>query len=78
MKSATRLSGGFFKEHTGLAPNQYLLEVRIRKARELLTNTTLTVTAIAEETGFKSSFYFSRFFKKRAGLSPRQYREKFQ
>lgn len=67
-----------FKEHTGLSPNQYLLEMRMRKARSLLTNTTLSVRHIADETGFDSSFYFSRLFKQRAGLSPLNYRKQFQ
>ncbi|MBK1875442.1 helix-turn-helix domain-containing protein [Pelagicoccus mobilis] len=64
-----------FKQHTGLSPNQYLLELRIRKAQSLLTNTTLSVQRISEETGFESSFYFSRFFKQRMGLSPLNYRK---
>ena len=67
-----------FKEHTGLSPNQYLLEIRMRKARSLLTNTTLSVQRIAEETGFDSSFYFSRFFKQRTGLSPLNFRKAFR
>lgn len=67
-----------FKQHTGLSPNQYLLELRIRKAQSLLTNTILSVQRISEETGFDSSFYFSRFFKQRAGLSPLNYRKAFR
>jgi AraC-like DNA-binding protein len=66
-----------FKEHTGLSPNQYLLEMRMRKARNLLSNTTLSVQRIADETGFDSSFYFSRFFKQRTGLSPLKFRKAF-
>jgi len=67
-----------FKQHTGLSPNQYLLEIRIRKAQSLLTNTALSVQRISEETGFESSFYFSRFFKQRTGLSPLNYRKAFR
>jgi len=67
-----------FKDHTGLPPHQYLLELRIRKARRLLTNTTLSVEAIADELGFDSSFYFSRCFKQRTGLAPRNFRKNFR
>ena len=54
-----------FKQSTGLAPNQYLLELKIGKARNLLTNTSLQVQQIAEECGFENHFYFSRIFKQR-------------
>ena len=67
-----------FKDHTGLPPHQYLLELRIRKARSLLTNTTLSVESIADEVGFDSSFYFSRCFKQRTGLAPRNFRKSFR
>jgi len=67
-----------FKDHTGLPPHQYLLELRIRKARRLLTDTTLSVEAIADELGFDSSFYFSRCFKQRTGLAPRNFRKNFR
>jgi AraC-like DNA-binding protein len=67
-----------FKDHTGLPPHQYLLELRIRKARSLLTTTTLSVESIADEVGFDSSFYFSRCFKQRTGLAPRNFRKKFR
>jgi AraC-like DNA-binding protein len=64
-----------FKAHTSLAPNQYLLEMRLRKAQRLLINTTLPIQVIAEECGFENSFYFSRFFKQRTRLAPLHYRK---
>jgi AraC-like DNA-binding protein len=64
-----------FKAHTGLAPNQYLLEMRLRKAQRLLINTTLSIQIIAGECGFENSFYFSRFFKQRTGMAPLHYRK---
>lgn len=66
-----------FKAHTSLAPNQYLLEMRLRKAQRLLINTTLPIHVIAEECGFENSFYFSRFFKKRTRLAPLHYRKQY-
>ncbi len=63
-----------FKDHTGMAPNQYLLELRLEKASRLLRNSTLSVERIAELVGFTSVSYFSRFFKERCGMSPLHFR----
>lgn len=64
-----------FRHYTGLAPAQYLLQLRLNKARDLLTGTSLTAKEIALLTGFESQFYFSKFFRKRTGLSPIRFRE---
>jgi len=64
-----------FKEHTGLPPNQYLLEMRIQKAKGLLVNTDLKLQPIGEACGFDNVNYFSRLFKDRTGCPPRQYRK---
>jgi AraC-like DNA-binding protein len=63
-----------FKEMTGQSPNQYHLNLRLDRARDLLTSTTLTINEIAYQTGFDSIFYFSRLFKKKNGLPPKEYR----
>jgi AraC-like DNA-binding protein len=63
-----------FKKATGLSPNQYYLDIRLNKAKELLTSTSLNVNEIAYHTGFDSIFYFSKLFKKKNGLSPKDYR----
>ncbi len=62
-----------FTAHCGMAPKQYILEVRLRKAKELLTNSPFSVTAIAEECGFSSVYHFCRVFKRRVGMTPTQY-----
>lgn len=59
-----------FRQHTGMAPHQYLLQLRIEKARQLLQSTSLSVEKVAEVAGFTSASYFSRFFKERTGVSP--------
>jgi len=64
-----------FKALTGISPNQYHLELRLEKAKELLTSTNLTVNEVAYQTGFSSIFYFSRLFKNKNGLPPKAFRE---
>ena len=57
-----------------ISPGAYLLRKQLEEARRLLVETELKVYEIAELTGFSDPFYFSRFFKARAGLSPKEYR----
>jgi AraC-like DNA-binding protein len=63
-----------FKAVTGESPNQYQLNLRLEKAKELLTSTSLSVSEIAYQTGFESVFYLSRIFKSKNNVSPRAYR----
>jgi len=65
-----------FKNITGQSPNQYHLDLRVHKAKELLTSTTISISEIAFKTGFDSVFYFSKLFKKKNGVSPKNYRAK--
>ena len=54
-------------------PRQYLLELRIRKAKQLLVETPLSVSAAAEECGFSSVYHFCRAFRQRTGQTPTDY-----
>ncbi len=63
-----------FKKFTGLSPGQYLLQIRITKARDLLITTEKSVKDIAFETGFNSIYYFSRLFKEKYGKTPTELR----
>lgn len=63
-----------FRRYTGLSPAQYHIQLRINKAKELLTSTTLPVQEIAEVTGFTSPYYFSRIFKAKVGTTPTAWR----
>lgn len=62
-------------KYTNMSLHQYILFVRISKARELLENTCYSITHIANAVGFNDSAYFSRFFKKTVGVSPQAYRK---
>ncbi|MDL2217739.1 AraC family transcriptional regulator [Christensenellaceae bacterium OttesenSCG-928-M15] len=65
-----------FKKQTGVSPLQYALNLRLKKAEELLHSTSLTLAEIANHCGFEDPGYFSRAFKKKMGLPPGAYREK--
>ena len=67
-----------FKEVFGVSVSEYLLSIRINKATTLLSTTDMTVTEIAENSGFLDPNYFSIIFKKETGFSPSRYREKLQ
>lgn len=62
-----------FKVSTGKNLREYIEDQRIKKAIELLISTNLTLTEIAYECGFSSQSYFSYAFKKRMGVTPREY-----
>ncbi|KQO18314.1 AraC family transcriptional regulator [Paenibacillus sp. Leaf72] len=64
-----------FKEQMGVPPIQYIARLKIEKAKELLADSTLSVSEVAEQAGFNDLFYFSKQFKKIAGLSPTEFRK---
>lgn len=63
-----------FKEATGQSPIDYVIQLRLHRAMEMLSETMLSITEIAFEVGFKDSNYFTRQFKKMTGISPSRYR----
>jgi two-component system, response regulator YesN len=63
-----------FKQETGYTFVDYLTMLRIEKAKELLLTTDMTITQIADKTGFNNSNYFSRIFKKLVGTRAKDYR----
>jgi len=64
-----------FRKATGQTPIEYLIRLRIQRAMALLRNSTLSVTEIAFEVGFKDSNYFTRQFRRVLGQSPRSFRQ---
>ena len=63
-----------FRQYTGMAPAQYISQLRIQKAKEMLSVTTMPVKEIALELGYESIDYFSTQFKKQTGQTPTQFR----
>ena len=66
-----------FKVYCGLTPLAYRQKCRVEYAKRLLSGSTLSISAVAEACGFDDPLYFSRFFKKQTGLSPREYRDMY-
>ncbi|MCE5268818.1 MAG: AraC family transcriptional regulator [Planctomycetaceae bacterium] len=65
-----------FKSQTGLTPYQYHLQLKLRRAGEMLRTSELSVKQVAKAMNFQSPYHFSRLFKKKTGLSPSDYRER--
>lgn len=63
-----------FHERFGVTPKQYLLDLKLQKARQLLCTTDLPVSVIAGSMGFEDAMAFSKLFKKSCGCSPSDYR----
>lgn len=86
--SLEELSAGFyisksyltriFKAVTGFTVTEYQIFCRIRKAQLLLTETSLSITEIAEQTGFGNITYFERIFRRATTKTPMQYRKTAQ
>ncbi len=66
-----------FRKATGVSPQQFLIRLRIGKARELLAYTSYNISEIAALAGYENPLYFSRLFRKNTGISPTRYREMF-
>jgi AraC-like DNA-binding protein len=68
------LSGEFARAY-GLTPMEYLRERRLRRAKELLRTSSLSIKEIACLVGIGDQYYFSKVFSARNGLSPSKYRQ---
>ncbi len=66
-----------FYKHRGMSPQEYLMKLRIERAKELLSQGVLSVTEVAAAVGYSDLLGFSRIFKKHTGYSPSAYRNEF-
>ena len=63
-----------FREHRHESIHEFLLRMRMDQARQLLCDERLAIKEVSARLNFSNEFYFSRFFRKRTGMSPREYR----
>lgn len=66
-----------FKGSFGVSPARYIINLKITHAKELLMYQNYSMEHIAESVGFQSSSYFSRIFKQETGLTPLEYRSRY-
>lgn len=62
-----------FDKYYRTSPRQYVLELRLRKAKQMLSDTSFPVTEIAESCGFSSVYHFCRIFKEKVGVTPSRF-----
>ena len=64
----------YFKAMLNTTPYEYLIQYRIKKAMDLLYDSTLNITEISALVGFNNVTHFIQVFKKMFGISPKKYR----
>ncbi|MES2447534.1 MAG: helix-turn-helix domain-containing protein [Bacteroidota bacterium] len=67
-----------FKLITGITPIEYLQQTRVEAAKKLLENTNKQMTEVIYNSGYNDPKAFRKIFKKNVGMTPTQYRDKFQ
>lgn len=65
-----------FKRKIYMSPQEFLMKVRINRAKELLEQTQLPISVVAASVGYEDQLAFSRIFKKKIGESPEKYRKR--
>jgi transcriptional regulator GlxA family with amidase domain len=79
LATAARVSvthySALFRRHTGFAPIDFLIRLRVQHACRLLDTTKLPVGEIAERVGYRDPYYFTRCFRRVMGCAPRRYRK---
>lgn len=67
-----------FKEKTGMPFSEYVTRLRVQRAKQLLSATSLSVGEIGERVGYRTDKYFIKVFKEQEGISPSRYRQRLQ
>lgn len=63
------------REELGLTFSEYITAKRMQRAKELLSDASLSINEVAEQSGYNDYFYFTKVFKKYMGISPSKYRK---
>ncbi len=66
-----------FKKKMGKTISQYIVDIRVQHAKELLRDRSMKLYDVAVKTGYKDANYFTKIFKKAVGVTPSEYREKY-
>jgi len=64
-----------FKNALGKTPLDYLQEIRINTAKDLLKTSNLSISEIADKVGYQDTGYFTTLFKKKLATTPNAYRD---
>jgi len=67
-----------FVRYFNTSPKQFLIDVRLQNAKQLLTEGELEISAVSERCGFSNPYHFCRLFKAHTGMTPTQYRKENQ
>ena len=67
-----------FEKQFGISPRQYILQIRVGRAEELMRYPFFTIKDCAMQSGFSTHQYFCSVFKKTTGFTPSEYRTRFQ
>ena len=65
----------YFKKYNDAGFSEYIAQMKIARAKELMAEGNLKIYEIADRLGFESAFYFSKVFKKITGYTPRDYQQ---
>ncbi len=62
-----------FTESFNVSPRQYIIDIRINKAKQLLCDGVMKISSVSEACGFSNPYHFTRTFKERVGVTPSEY-----
>lgn len=64
-----------FSKEMGKTPREYILDLRLARACDLLLSTDMEINQVGASSGYKDQYFFSKIFKKHMGISPQEYRK---
>lgn len=67
-----------FLKAYGVTPKQYIIDARIKRAKQLLSDGNLKISSVAEDCGFSNQYHFCRIFKEKTGLTPTGYMREYK
>ncbi|MCP4380544.1 MAG: helix-turn-helix domain-containing protein, partial [Hyphomicrobiales bacterium] len=67
-----------FKAATGYAPVDYVQTLRIEEAKQMLERSPEATDSVAHAVGYEDPAFFRRLFKRKTGVTPARYRQRFQ